>query len=146
MAKNYMADIAKMLGVEIEEEFKIKEDDSLICDDNNNSTYKFTKTEFLKKDIDKISGIESWSSSPYTLELLIAGHLSVSKLPWKPEMGEIYFSFVLSNGKWTVGLSWWVGQPYEYALLGKGWMYKTRGAAEAALPEIVKELGMKYNG
>lgn len=78
------------------------------------------------------------------LYALLCGDVEVTKLPWKPKKGDVYFSFGLSNGKWIIGLSWWGGIPYEYALLEKGWVFKTRAEAEATLPAAAKEMGLNY--
>lgn len=71
MAKNLIPEIAKMLGVELGEEFKIEGD---------NRTYWF--------DLD--------------------------------------------------------GLPNEYALLDKGWVYRSQAEAEAALPAVAAEMGVRY--
>lgn len=34
--------------------------------------------------------------------------------------------------------------PNEYALLDKGWVYRTKEEAEAALPKVATEIGVKY--
>lgn len=39
---------------------------------------------------------------------------------------------------------WWDSLPHEYALLDKGWVYRTRAEAEAALPKVATEIGVKY--
>ena len=133
MARNYMADIAKMLGVELGEKFKIKGYEAYTCKLDNQGLKSIygndTKMSAVNDDV---------------LVSLLSGANEIVKLPRKPEMGEIYFSFGLSNGKWIVGLSWWGGIPYEYALLEKGWVFKTRAEAEATLPDVAKKLGMEY--
>lgn len=39
---------------------------------------------------------------------------------------------------------WWGGFPQEYALLDKGWVYRSEKEAQAALPSVAKELGVEY--
>ena len=63
---------------------------------------------------------------------------------WKPKKGETYFTFVLMDDKWGVGSLHWDGFPNEYALLDKGWVYRTRAEAQAALPAAAKEIGVEY--
>ena len=53
------------------------------------------------------------------------GKRTVVKLPWKQKKGETYYNFELLNGKWIVHLLWWIDSPNEYALLDKGWIYRT---------------------
>ena len=48
------------------------------------------------------------------------------------------------GGKWIVHLLWWAGSPNGYALLEKGWIYRTQEEAEAALPAVAAEMGVEY--
>ena len=75
---------------------------------------------------------------------LLRGECEIIKLPWKPKKGDVYFTFELLGGKWVVRSFWWGGFPNEYALLDKGWVYRTRAEAEAALPKVATEIGVKY--
>lgn len=134
MTKNLMPEIAKMLGVELGEEFKVKGEDEL--------TYRFD-SDVLKLTHD--SGIElAQISAKVAFVDLVNGKDEIVKLPWKPKYGEDYYSFVLMYGKWVVQELWWRGFPEEYALLSKGWVYKTHDEAKAALPNVAKELGVEY--
>lgn len=135
MSKNLIPEIAKMLGVELGEEFKIKGrkgltykfiiDELIVCNDNN------TETAYI--------------SANMTLVSLIRGNSEIIKLPWKPKKGELYYSFGFRNcPKWGVSQQNWGNHPCDYALLDKGWIYRTRAEAEAALPAVAKELGVEY--
>lgn len=75
---------------------------------------------------------------------LVRGDIEIVKLPWKPRKGDVYYSFALLGDKWVVRSSWWGGFPNEYALLDKGWVYRTCEKAEAALPTVAKEMGVEY--
>lgn len=134
MAKNLIPQIAQMLGVEIGEEFKVKGDDE--------TTYIFTD-DGLKLTYDGGIGIVEISSD-VAFAALVKGTDEIVKLPWKPKKGDVYFTFELLGGKWGVRSFWWGGFPNEYALLDKGWIYRTRAEAEAALPAVAKELGVEY--
>lgn len=134
MAKNLIPEIARMLGVEIGEEFKVKGDDE--------TTYIFTD-DGLKITYNGGIGIAEISSDA-AFVALVMGKDEIVKLPWKPKHGEDYYSFVLVYGKWVVQELWWRGFPEEYALLSKGWVYKTCEEAQAALPSVAKELGVEY--
>lgn len=85
MAKNYMADVAKLLGVELRHVFQISGDSSTF--------YKFTKEGlFYYSDIR-----ETWQyAGDYILLQLLRGNMTIKKSPWKPKEGETYF-FVLWN-------------------------------------------------
>ena len=67
-----------------------------------------------------------------------------SKLPWKPKKGDVYFTFGRLGDKWVVRPLWWGGFPEEYALLDKGWVYRTCEEAQAALPKVAAEFGVEY--
>lgn len=132
---NLIPKIAQMLGVEIGEEFEIKGrkgltykfiiDELIVCNDNN------TETAYI--------------SANMTLVSLIRGNSEIIKLPWKPKKGELYYSFGFRNcPKWGVSQQNWGNHPCDYALLDKGWIYRTRAEAEAALPAVAKELGVEY--
>ena len=134
MAKNLIPEIAKMLGVAIGEEFKIKGEDEL--------TYRFD-SDGLKLTHD--SGIElAQISANVAFVDLVNGKDEIVKLPWKPKKGDAYYTFEIFRGKWVVCSSRWGGFPNEYALLNKGWVYRTKEEAEDALPKVAAEMGVEY--
>lgn len=133
MAKNLIPEIAKMLGVELGEEFKVvyKTRFEIICN--------FTLAGLF---------VHKGDSGKYEKELLadiICGKAEIIKLPWKPKKGELYYSFGFRNcPKWGVSQQNWGNHPCDYALLDKGWIYRTEKEAEAALPKVAKEMGVDY--
>lgn len=134
MAKNLIPQIAQMLGVEIGEEFKVKGDDE--------TTYIFTD-DGLKLTYDGGIGMVEISSDA-AFAALVNGKDEIVKIPWKPKMYEEYWTFGKLGKQWTVGALVWKGLPYEILLLDKGWVYRTRAEAEAALPAVAKEMGVEY--
>lgn len=133
MAKNLIPKIAQMLGVELGEEFKIKGYDGL--------TYKLTDNGL---ELTTVDGQKTKWFDHGALNSLLKGKMEIVKLPWKPKKGETYYTFELLGGKWIVHLLWWAGSPNGYALLEKGWVYRTQKEAEAALPAVAAELGVEY--
>lgn len=134
MGKNLIPEIAKMLGVEVGEEFKVKGDDEL--------TYIFTD-DGLK--VTFAGGIEiAQTSINSDFVALVMGKDEVVKLPWKPKKGEDYYTFGSSIGEWEVSCQRWTCHPFDLAVFAKGWAYRTREEAESALPKIAKENGVKY--
>lgn len=133
MAKNLIPQIAQMLGVELNEEFKIKGreyifhfvDNGLIAYRTDGSVlpYENCLTHFL------------W---------LINGEEEIVKLPWKPKAGEDYYTFWRCQGQWCVDQQKWTRHPFELALLDKGWVYRSKEEAEAALPKVAAEIGVEY--
>ena len=133
MAKNLIPEIARMLGVELLEEFKVEGD---------NRTYWF--------DLDGLHSCEyvAEDEDDAMLHDLLCGEVEIVKLPWKPKKGETYYTFVLMvvlmGDKWVVRSSRWGGLPNEYALLDKGWVYRTEAEAQDALPKVAAEMGVDY--
>lgn len=135
MAKNLIPEIAKLLGVEVGEEFKVKGDDEL--------TYIFTDDDGLK--ITFAGDIEiSQISINSAFVALVMGKDEIVKLPWKPKKGDAYYTFEVFRSKWVVRSLWWTGAPCNYALLDKGWVFRTKEEAEAGLSKVAKEMGVDY--
>lgn len=134
MAKNLIPEIARMLGVELNEEFKIKGYDGL--------TYKFVDYG-LKLSFQNDIGITAIPTNVALVNLL-NGNDEIVKLPWKPKKGDVYSTFGRLGDKWVVRSLWWGGFPEEYAMLDKGWVYRSEKEAQAALPSVAKELGVEY--
>jgi hypothetical protein len=136
MAKNLIPEVAKMLGVELGEEFKVKGYDELV--------YRLTN-DGLKLTHD--SGIELADvSAKVAFAALLNGKDEIVKLPWKPKKGEKYWGFWYSsvNDAWLVLLYTWANNPADLALYKVGWVYRTEKEAKAALPAVAKELGVEY--
>lgn len=135
MAKNLIPEIARMLGVEIGEEFKVEGEDAL--------TYRFTDDK-LKVTYD--GGVEiSNISTNSAFVNLVDGQDEVVKLSWKPKVGEEYWTFVLCGVKtWGVINYVWSNSPSRMAVLKAGWIYRSQAEAEAALPKVAKEMGVEY--
>ena len=91
MAKNYMADVAKMLGVELGEKFKI---------DGSNLIYKFFEDGLYFR------CIEGWLPAKHQFLDLIKGECNIVKLPWTPKTNEAYYRpsrkfFGVTSEVWT---------------------------------------------
>lgn len=137
MAKNLIPEIAKMLGVELNEEFKIKGREGVI--------YKFIVDGLIVSDDD---AEKVYTTANMPLIGLVRGDIEIVKLPWKPKAGEQYYSF---GGRffgdptvWIVVDVIWQGLAYDVAMFDKGWVYRTKEEAQAALPSVAKELGVEY--
>lgn len=137
MAKNLIPEICKMLGVEIGEEFKIKGYEEWFYKFDNDRGPMFKHNDGVKMPVAPVSVYVAFLA-------LLRGKCEIIKLPWKPKKGECYFTFVIMGDKWCVGSLHWDGFPNEYALLDKGWVYRSQAEAEAALPKVAKEMGVEY--
>lgn len=134
MSKNLIPEIARMLGVELGEEFKIDKYDGLI--------FKFVDNKLMTTRPDYKGA--TWVTPYAIFNELVGGEVGVIKLPWKPKKGDVYSTFGRLGDKWVVRSLWWGGFPEEYALLDKGWVFRTEEEAQAALPKVAKELGVEY--
>lgn len=129
MSKNLIPEIAQMLGVELGEEFKVEGD---------NRTYWF--------DLDGLHSGEyvAEDEDDAMLHDLLCGDAEIVKIPWTPKMYKEYWTFGKLGKQWTVGTLSWKALPYEILLLDKGWVFRTKEEAKAALPKVAAEMGVEY--
>lgn len=143
MAKNLIPEIIQMLGVAIGEEFKIKDKHGEFVSDK---TYKFSENAlmYFHQEDDNIYRIVSRT----TLCSLLNGNYEIVKLPWKPKVGEKYYSFggkfIGDSSIWIIVDVIWDGLAYDVDMLDKGWVFRTKEEAKAALPAVAAELGVEY--
>lgn len=138
MSKNLIPKIAEMLGVELEEEFKVKGQNRL------NYNYKFDNDGLRAVSENRDTGKRISYVAAGTFIALLTGEREIVKLPWKPKADEMYFSFGSLGGTWVVCSSRWRRSPNEYAKLEKGWVFRTMKEAKAALPKVAAEMGVDY--
>ena len=137
MAKNLIPEICKMLGVELGEEFKIEGYEEWFYKFDNDRVLMFKHNDDVKMPVAPVSVYVAFLA-------LLRGECEIIKLPWKLKKGECYYTFVLMGDKWAVRPSWWGGFPNEYALLDKGWVFRTKEEAEDALTKVAAEMGVEY--
>ena len=137
MAKNLIPQIAKMLGVEIGEEFKVDRYEY------NGLTFKFAENMLMSRS--DLKGAE-WGITYVILSELLAGDAEIVKIPWKPKKGEKYWGFWYSqlNDAWLVVLYTWSNNPDDFAFYKAGWVFHTKKEAEDALPKVAAEFDVKY--
>lgn len=124
---NYMENVAKMLGVELEEEFKFK--------DYNNLDYygKITdKGVYIRSEVKK-----DWRYDGTVLQEILTGLCKIEKLPWQPKKGEKYYTPSIDFDRAICYC--WDGFPSDFALKEVGMVFKTEGECEAALPILRKK-------
>ena len=112
---NYMAEVAKMLGVELGEEFE--------CDDG----YKYV----LREDgiiESKYRGDFTTNTFPTALIALLNGEMVIKHKPWKPSEGDRYW-YVSSDG--SVDCYSWTDDTMDFLAYKLGNCYKTEREAEA---------------
>ncbi len=118
---NYMKQVAEMLGVELEERFKL-------VDGAPHLRYRFNETGLVRENAadDK----EEYCAS--VLNRLLNGEYEIEKLPWKPKIGETYWFADESEG--GIFYSEWSDEAFDYAFYASGNCFKTKEEAEAAIP------------
>lgn len=121
MAKNYMPEIAKMLGVEVGEIFKMTD---------YNSLYRFTERGL------EFKGTAGWCLSE-RIEWLLTGRNEILKLPWQPRYDEKYYK-PSENFSYAVAM-FWHNRPWDFAYKETGMVFRTKEECEAALPELRKK-------
>ncbi len=135
---NLIPQIARMLGVEIGEEFQIKEYGERI--------YRFANSG-LQLIYD--NGVRNLNTTTnMALSGLLSGDFEIVKMPWKPKFGEKYYSFggkfIGDSSIWIIVDVIWDGLAYDVDMLDKGWVFRTKEEAKAALPAVAAELGVEY--
>ena len=134
MAKNCMAAVAKLLGVELGEEFIIENKDSketvvLAAD----GFHVIQPNDVLGPDHGKL------------LSKVLQGLYEVKKKPWEPKYGECYYCPSIRQRK--VMQPMWVGDTRDYAMKAINMVYRTQEEAEAHFAEDYERLtGKKLEG
>lgn len=132
---NYYKKIAEMLGVELGEEFSIK---NIHTEDINRARYKITKEKGLMYSI----GGEEWNRSS-SLLAIFSGAYSIVKLPWKPKKGEAYWHY---SEVWREVISFeWEDCLYDFLLWKLGNCFKTREEAETKGKELMETIKKEYD-
>lgn len=121
---NYMKDVAKILGVELEEEFKIKGFEPI---------YKITNYGLVIK-----TDSNNWREmSGDTFLQLIRGDYVIRKLPWQPKKDEKYYT---PSPLFDRAIRYcWDDFPLDFALKEVGMVFKTEKECEATLPALRKK-------
>ena len=110
---NYMTEVAKILGVELDEEFEVR-----------GYTYKLTNnglvcTMFPQKDEEDYE---------HMLRVILTGEYPIKRKPWKPKEGESYY-IVETNG--SIGVEEWWAETIDMNYYKIGNCYRTSEEAEA---------------
>lgn len=88
---NYMEQIAQMLGVELDEEFYLKDvtDGGYVTYDEVKTVFKLSNTGMLRNDKHTMIG---WVDVTHNyLPELFTGRYTIVKKPWKPSQGLRYY-------------------------------------------------------
>lgn len=131
---NYYKQIAEMLGVEIGEEFRLKENKTK---DIFRPRYKITQEEGLMY---SVNGNEFDRS--VSIMSIINGSFSVVKLPWKPKNGDAYWRYQPQFG--NASLSAWLDDGIDFCRWKVGNCFLTKEEAETKGKEIMEQIQKEY--
>ena len=133
---NYYKQFAEMLGLELEQEFRLVNPDGTKVD---NDLYKIREDGlFYKKRKDGV-----WLPEPSTtLSSLLQGLCKVVPKPWKPKFGDAYW-------KWATNLELaqfkrWNDASTDFACWKLGNCFKTSEEAKSKGKEIMEKLVKEY--
>ena len=131
---NYYKKIAEMLGVELGEEFSVK---NCKTKELNRPRYKITQEEGIMYSIDR----EKWCRSVLLMSI-INGSYSIVKIPWKPKKGEAYWHY--SEAFQHAFASEWIGSLCDLLYWKSGNLFKTKKEANEKGYVLWKELEKEY--
>lgn len=127
MSKNYMPEVAKMLGVKIGEPF-----DAIVENGITSPCGPFYFDENWKIR-DNNDGIVPY----WFLEKILIGEYTLQKRPWRPTEGEPHW-LVLPDGSVGLGV-FYKNNARSLSLLNMGNCFPTEEAAETAVPEMLEK-------
>lgn len=126
MSKNYMSEVAQILGVEINEEFDVFSVNGRLVSCN---PYKITNEEMVDCDGDNAGGFFIG---------LLNGKYVIQKRPWRPINGEGYY-YITAEGNVSYN-EFSKHNTYDLAMLETGNCFPTRKSAEEAQLEVMIKL------
>ena len=132
----YWKQFAEMLGLELEQEFRLVNPDGTKVD---NDLYKITEDGlFYKKRKDGV-----WLAEPSTtLSSLLQGLCKAVPKPWKPKYGEQYWSYSVKRSQACCGMFGEYVKDYAYWKLGN--CFKTSEEAQSKGKEIMEQIKKEY--
>ena len=135
---NHMAEVAQMLGVELEEVFKVTDDDS----GKYHNYYKFTEKKGIEVSDDNVKW-EAHTAGTLVLKWLLIGVARIIKLPWRPSRGDVYYMpSVTSIGKYIK--LFWTGSRNDEGSYQQGLVLRTKKEAVELAEEMLDVARKKF--
>lgn len=133
---NYYKQFAEMLGLELEQEFVLTDDDG---NRKDKLTYKITEFGLLCKSLK----VNDWLTvSLITLKKIINGDYKVVSKPWKPKKGEPYWYYRILRK--DASCITWCFDGIDLCRWKAGNCFKTREEAETKGKEIMEQIQKEY--
>ena len=135
---NKMAEVAKLLGVELNEVFFVKGCSG--CYTYYSKTYlKFTESG-LKDSVNRTS----WhSAAAWVWKSLITGALKINKLPWKPSRDDAYYMPSVTSISKYIKL-FWTGSKNDEDSYQQGLVFRTEKEAVELAEEMLDVARKKF--
>lgn len=124
MGKNYIPEVAKILGVEIGEEFNLLNEDGEVT---TGSPYKLEDNGFINC---------YGTSQSHALIEILRGDYTIQEPPWKPKQGNLCW-FIKTDG--TVCLDRFTVDSQHLSMLSMGNCFSEASEAEAHIEEMVEK-------
>ena len=135
---NHMAEVAQMLGVELEEVFKVTDDDS----GKYHNYYKFTEKKGIEVSDDNVKW-EADTTEVLVLKWLLIGVARIIKLPWRPSRGDVYYMpSVTSIGKYIK--LFWTDSRNDEGSYQQGLVLRTKKEAVELAEEMLDVARKKF--
>ena len=135
---NHMAEVAQMLGVELEEVFKVTDDDS----GKYHNYYKFTEKKGIEVSEDNVKW-EADTAGTLVLKWLLIGVARIIKLPWRRSRGDVYYMpSVTSIGKYIK--LFWTGSRNDEISYQQGLVLRTKKEAVELAEEMLDVARKKF--
>nr|DAG17130.1 MAG TPA: hypothetical protein [Caudoviricetes sp.] len=132
---NYYKKIAEMLGVELEEEFKLKPS---CLEKPWNCLYRFSK-DGLENKYSDLSWVKCEKGA---IDNILIGQTEVIKIPWKPKKGEAYWHY---SKRWEQAtFRKWEGTIDDLCTWKCGSCFRTEEEANTKGKEIMEQIQKEF--
>ena len=135
---NHMAEVAQMLGVELEEVFKVTDDDS----GKYHNYYKFTEKKGIEVSEDNVKW-EADTAGTLVLKWLLIGVARIIKLPWKPSRHDTYYMPSVTSIDKYIKL-FWTGSKNDEDSYQQGLVLRTKKEAVKLAEDMLDVARKKF--
>ena len=135
---NHMAEVAKLLGVELGESFKITSDTQGDYPGDYQKYYRFTENNCFETSVD---GVKWGTATVRVLRGILMGDARIIKLPWKPQRGKQYYIPCISTQQKCMYFSYyWTNDDINIEHYRMGLVCKTPEEAIALTEKMLEAI------
>ena len=129
---NYYSKTAEMLGLTLNEEFKLKKENEVKPD-----TYRITDDGLQSRTNDR----QEWQPDDEAMNQIMDGIFEIERLRWTPKLYDWFYVYEIGKpvGKWK-----WYGDTMDLAYWRSGNCFKTLKEANAKGKEIMEAIRKEY--